>query len=298
MLEQQLINLLIDRLTDLSHKNKQIFISNVAIWIAKIFLSETKIEITHEYDPPWDSSGITYNTNLPFEIEEYTSLSSFIETELNGQSNPTFISGFGMGHDTYSKELDELIDEWIISQLKETIDVLLRDKSKILFDYLKMIKAGENGGINTPFYSADDITNSILFDDIIGDFITFDFPGQLRDKVLEADLKFLVRLGLDQAKEELQEEEFKRQKYFEQEKYNQERAIKYWEKICILHRVKYQKNMPQKVDKAYYDNYVHSILENEYKEGANIENIQFLGKYLDNYFSNSVACLLSRFKNN
>ena len=114
-----------------------------------------------------------------------------------------------MGHDTYSKELDELIDEWIISQLKETIDVLLRDKSKILFDYLKIIKAGENGGINTPFYSADDITNSILFDDIIGDFITFDFPGQLRDKVLEADLKFLVRLGLDQAKEELQEEEFK-----------------------------------------------------------------------------------------
>ena len=107
-----------------------------------------------------------------------------------------------MGHDTYSKELDELIDEWIISQLKETIDVLLRDKSKILFDYLKIIKAGENGGINTPFYSADDITNSILFDDIIGDFITFDFPGQLRDKVLEADLKFLVRLGLDQAKEE------------------------------------------------------------------------------------------------
>lgn len=122
MVEQELIDLLIKRTAKHANQNKHKYIQEVAIWISKVFLSETKKNITFAYDRSWDTSGKIYKMEYPFCIDDYTTLDSFIEIKYNGFSEPSFISGMGMFHNYCSNELDDLTNEWISLQLKETID--------------------------------------------------------------------------------------------------------------------------------------------------------------------------------
>jgi len=66
----------------------------------------------------------------------------------------------------------------------------------------------------------------------------------LKKEVGKMDIKLLVKLGQKQAREEVRNEEITRQKSAEEQKINREKAEKFWSKICTLHQIRYQKNIP------------------------------------------------------
>jgi hypothetical protein len=210
------------------------------------------------------------------------------------------MSGIGMFHDTYSNELDELTDVWVASQLEKTMERLL-EESELILEYAKLREQEDNERnkylkISNDYRTAAEITELIMCDDIIGDFLVFDFPLELKEEVGKMDIEFLVKLGQQQAKEEVRQEEIARQKGAKEQKENREKAEKTWRRICTIHKIKYQKNMPQKMEKPYFDQYVYPIIENTYKEDEDILSIRLIGEYLSFQFSNSVAYKLMQYK--
>lgn len=294
MFERELIDLLVTRTTKHANQNIQKYIQEVTVWISKVFLSETKTKITFESDPPWDTSGLNYNTGYSFNIRDYTSLDSFIKNEYNGSSHPSFISGMGMFHDFYSSELDELTDEWISLQLKETIELLLEEKNQLILKYADLHEDNETH--KCEYKTADEISQLIYDDSIIGDFLVFEYPMELKRRIGQMDINLLFKIGHGQANNMLMQEETARQKRREVEKINQEKAEKCWNRICKLHRVRYKKDMPQKIEKDYYDQYLYPILKEEFKANEDILNIKLLGRFFSYKFSHSVAVKLINYK--
>ena len=295
--EEKLIDLLVGRTEEHASKNEHKYILEVAVWISKIFLTETQTDITHDYDPPWDSSGTIYDTEKPFNADDYTNLFSFTENEFNGDSHPSFESGMGIFHDCYSDELNSLTDDWIQSQLGETVKKLVEEDNQLLTEYAKL-REEEEIIKKEQFRTAEEITELLNYDDILSDFIVFDYPVKLKEIVGKMEIKFLLKIGHKQAKEEIKQVQILMQKNMDEHEINQKKAEKYWAKICKLHKLRYQKAMPSKVEKAYYDQYVSPILEDEYDSGEDVLNIRLLGQYLGFTFSHSVAFILSQFKGN
>lgn len=289
-MNEQLTNLLIKKLKEQANKNRQRFIQQVAVWIAEILLSETKTEITNEFDPVWDTSGITLNTDQLFNIKDYTSLDSFIENEYNGTSQPSFISGMGLFHNVYANELEELITEWISLQFEETIHQLLKDRNELLLEYLALREIT---------HDHSEVLADLYEEDSIGDVLILEFPIELRESLGKMDINLLFKIGQIHAQENIRHKEVEHQRKNEELYINVGKAEKYWNKICKLHKLRYQKDMPHKVEKPYYDQYVYPILVVECMENNDtINNIRLLGMHLGHKFSNSVALKLSFFKCN
>lgn len=296
MNEQGLLNLLEKRIKKHANQDIENYIREVAVWITKILLSDTKTKITFELDPPWDSSGKTFDTCNSFNISDYETLDNFIENEYNGTSHASFISGMGVFHDFYSSELDVLTDNWVSLQMRETIKLLLKEKNQLILEYAKLREEKDRIAHKCQYKTAEEITQLIVDDDIIGDFLFFYYPIELKRRIGQMDIKLLFKLGQAQAIDELKQEEIARQKRREEHKINQEKAEKCWNYICKLHKVRYHKDMPQKIEKEYYDQFLYPLLKLEFKEHDAILNVRLLGQFLRYKFSNSVAYRLINYK--
>ncbi|RCW74996.1 hypothetical protein [Saliterribacillus persicus] len=294
--EQELINLLEKRIYKHANHKIEKYLQEIAVWISKILLSETKTEITFEFDPPWDSSGQILNTNFPFEISDYETLDSFLENEYNGSSRPSFMSGHGLFHDFYSSELDELTDNWIALQVTETINVLLKENNHLILNYAKLREDEESQSHKTQYKTAEEISQLIYLDDILGDFLVIDYPIELKEFVGKMDITLLFKQGHHQANNELKQEKIARQIREKEQLINQEQAKKFWNYICKLHRVRYQRNIPSKIEKNYYDQFLYPLLKEEFKENEDVLNIRLVGQYMEHKFSNSVYFKLINFE--
>jgi hypothetical protein len=294
--EQELISLLEKRTAKHANQNIEKYIQEVAVWVSKILISETKTKITFEYAPPWDSSGQTYNTGHSFDIGEYDTLDSFIENEYNDSSHASFVSGMGIFHDFYSNELDELTDNWVALQLEETVDLLLKEKNQLILEYAKLREIEDSITQKCQYKTAKEISQLIYTDDIIGDFLVIDYSIELKRQIGQMDIKLLFKLGNNQAHDELRQEENTSQKRKEEQIINKEKVDKFWKSICRLHRIRYQKDMPQKIEKDYYDQFLYPFLKEEFKENDDILKIRLLGQFVSYKFSNSVAIKLINYE--
>lgn len=205
--DQELISLLEKRTEQHANHNMEEYIQKVAVWLSKILLSETKTIITFEYDPQWDSSGVTLNTGYSFDITDYDTLDSFIQNEYNGLSHASYVSGMGLFHVFYSSELDELTDDWIALQLEETISLLLKEKNQTLLKYANSKEEDDSTTHECQYKTAEEISQLIYHDDIIGDFLVCDFPIKLKRRIGQMDIELLSKLGKDQANGALKKEE-------------------------------------------------------------------------------------------
>ncbi len=93
-----------------SNKWKKSILDKAIKKIIANFYSNEKIEITHDYDPPYDSSGQVIHTNNKYKVEDYRLFSDFLE-EYNGVSEATFISGCGLYWQTYKGEIEQILRE-------------------------------------------------------------------------------------------------------------------------------------------------------------------------------------------
>ncbi|KAB8127096.1 hypothetical protein F9U64_18555 [Gracilibacillus oryzae] len=294
MTEEEFNNLLINRTTEHIEQNIDKYIQMVAVWISKILLADTKNDITFEFDPQWDRSGTIYKTEKQFNIDDYSTLDSFITNEYNGSSRPSYLSGMGTFHDYYLSELDELTDEWVLLQLTEIIALLLQENNRLILEFARLNDLDNNNKSTNQL--ATEISQLVYSDGFIGDFLVVDAPIELKESIGNMAIKFLFKFGKHEAKVELRQEENDRQKRMKEEKNKKVKVEKCWNKICLLHKVKYQKYMPEKVEKNYFNKYVYPILKAEFRDNKNAADIQLIGKFLSFKFSNSVAVILSTYK--
>ena len=94
-----------------SQKDKEAIVDKAYRKIIKNFYTQDKIEITHDYDPPFDCSGQAYRTHEYYRLMDYQTFEDFLE-EYNGASQASYMSGCGLFWRTYSDEIeDEIRDE-------------------------------------------------------------------------------------------------------------------------------------------------------------------------------------------
>ena len=68
--------------------------------------------ISHDFDPPWDSSGFLFSksSDASFDIGVYKKVGDFF-VNYTGNSEATYTSGCGLYHETYGEHYEEWMEE-------------------------------------------------------------------------------------------------------------------------------------------------------------------------------------------
>lgn len=281
-------NILKEELKNQYENNINDYIQSVANWFAYIILSNNKHEIDHSLDPLWDNSGMVRCIDEQFELNDYATFNDFIEREYTGESIASYVSGHGMYHYTYEEPFDQITLEWLISQLHLVIKSLIEKENKHLEEWVKKRNVLFN------IKEADEITDIILFEDIVGNFF-FTYVGEIKDYLLNTHPIILFSRGKEEAINRIIKEKIKQKDDQKEFQKNWEKAEFIWEKILKMYKLKYGQEIPNKIKKPLYDKKVKQLLIEAYKNGVNIEEIQNIGEFLSFKFSNSVSSLISNF---
>src|SRR5688572_18924149 len=73
------------------------------------------IEVKHDDDPPWDSSGDArrYQADSLMLLTRYTSFADWLDNVHTGNSIASYVSGMGIFWETYQEKMRELIGELV-----------------------------------------------------------------------------------------------------------------------------------------------------------------------------------------
>lgn len=128
-------------------------VMNIYVTFCENILKGICYEITHEYDPPFDSSGsLVRDIMLPEDllkkyINEFNTLEEWADQVYIGHSEATYISGYGLGYPTYESEFTNQINSTFYSIVDEIlsdreddvdsiIDGIVFEMSSILYNYI------------------------------------------------------------------------------------------------------------------------------------------------------------------
>jgi hypothetical protein len=81
-------------------------------------------EIDYSGDPPWDSSGrlVEQESSEAERLHKYKTLGQWMEDCYTGQTTASYVSGCGLFHDSYSKQIEDeigrLAEDFLIRERK------------------------------------------------------------------------------------------------------------------------------------------------------------------------------------
>lgn len=146
--------------------------------IAKFFVdivdNKKKNKMTYDLDPSYDRSGHVFSTNISYKLRDYKLVNDFLESEYTGNWNASYESGCGKYWDTYSKDFDEFIREFINDIIEEA--------------FQKLGYINDNGEKVKLFDIFDQFDNIIGNDEI-------EIEGDFYKKISESDAKEFYELG-------------------------------------------------------------------------------------------------------
>ena len=156
-------------------KDKEAIVDKAYRKIIKNFYTQDKVEIAHDYDPPYDCSGQAYNTHKSYKLMDYEIFEDFLD-EYTGSSRASYMSGCGLFWRTYSNEVeDEIRDEH--------------------YNYCKNILTNELNLPKDSSYSIDDYYDEFedeLYDDF-GILVEYDLMGMKEAIAKEPFVKALLK---------------------------------------------------------------------------------------------------------
>lgn len=270
-------------------KNYQDYIKKVATKFAYIIIKKKKVVIDHSWDPKWDHSGRTREINESYNLQDYETFGEFVENEYNGISVASYTSGMGFYHKTYSEDFEKLSYEWISDQLYNVIKKLIENNNEILKQWIK------KRNIENSKKLLDEIYDIIISEDLIVDFLITS-SIELFYNILSTNPKILFNRGKTSAFKKIRLENLKNKKRREKRKKERKEAEKIWNKISKMYKLKYNKNIPKKINKSHYNSRIKSLLKQINNNGISISKIQNIGKHLGFNFSNSVERIIINFK--
>ena len=232
--------------------NLENFIQDVATSVAYDILFQTKYQITHDFDPPYDCSGklITIEGQDRFYVKNYNMLGDFFE-EYTGNTTATYWSGCGLSHDTYEKEYEELIRDYIYNSLlpKAVSELCHCDKE----EFCKLLK-NNDVNIDDIEQTPENLSGEIIFSDIIGDEL-LGIEDEIIEVIRNMDISFLYKKGKLLAMEIQREEEIKHQESREIAEKELQESKKIWGKLPILYKLRFGTELPAKIDKSNYSKF-------------------------------------------
>lgn len=91
----------------------QDIVASTACRFVRWVLNGKTHSLSHDFDPPWDSSGTirTENADQKSLLMRYPTLDGWLENEYTGNSTATHTRGVGLSWDTYGDELEDMIEE-------------------------------------------------------------------------------------------------------------------------------------------------------------------------------------------
>ncbi len=193
-----------------------------------------------------------------------------------------------MYHYTYEEPFEQITLEWLSSQLHLAIISLIEKENKYLQEWV------ENKKIPFNVKEADEITDTILFEDIVGDFF-YSYYREIQDNVIDTHPIIIFNRGKEEAIKRIKKEKIKQKERQNNYQKGRKKAEFLWKKISKMYKLKYKHEMPNKIEKPLYHKRVKQLLIEIYKNGVNIDEIQNIGQFLSFNFSNSVSSLISNF---
>ena len=272
-------------------KHNNSYLQLVSNWFAYIILSNEKYIVDHSLDPTWDYSGRLLKAEEPFDLNDYVTFGDFVETEYTEDSTASFTSRCGLYHTTYDEPLEYLTNEWLMSLLEPVIKDLIKNDNEYLMEWIAI----EKKNIISSSEDIDGIIDEIFDDDLIGDFILTS-SLELLESLKPIHPIFLFNRGKVEALKTIESERVKQKKMREDYRINSKKAQLLWNKIIKMYQEKYNEVMPHRIEKPLYDQKVKSLLIELHRNGTDVKEIQYIGKHINHYFSNSVRGLISGFK--
>lgn len=286
--QEKFTELLIAKTKGIASQNKHTYILEVSEWAARVFIEGTRKEVTHYYDPPWDSSGQLVETGKPFSLEDYTTLGSFIENEYNGMTEASYLSGCGLFHRTYWDNFEELTRSWVIQQLETALKSLSLQYEQPLKEYIKEINY-----LDEEANTIEDMMTVLIDENDIVDLLLYGYSFELMTEIQEMDFTFLVKKSESMMREKVEKERMEAIRQAElqdkQRKTDNQIAERIWNELAEEHKTRYQKNIPSYIDRPYFKIFIYPLLQDMIKSGTNREDIKKLAQFYSHLFSNSVS---------
>lgn len=108
----------------------------ICVELAYTIMFSPKYAVSHEFDPPWDHSGMLIKLNEGFSSKDYASVADFLE-EYTGESKASFMSRHGFFHVKYEEYFEDMIREFVFECY---CDVLSEIDREVVIELL--IKSG------------------------------------------------------------------------------------------------------------------------------------------------------------
>ena len=242
-------------------------------------LTGQKRYITHDFDPPWDSSGNLFSKSIDanFDINDYDKVGDYFE-EYTGNSQASFISGHGLYFETYG----EYYREWIEDNYRDAhYDVFQEIDIEVLMAVASRVLTKDT------IYLLDkvDLINELT--QVMDEFQDHSW-GHAENLILEIsemDISFVYKLGEKQAKEQLHKEKIEienKRKEIEKEKvaFN-----KIWSILEKKYRLANKKPFPKRIEMPDFKSFKHFLDEHKVPEHERV----WISKYAPISFSNSVS---------
>lgn len=254
-------------------------VENIKKWIpsqlAYDVLTGKRYELTHYYDPPYDSSGKLVTDYDSFDVNHYKTVGDFLD-ELTGISNATYLSGHGLHYSTYGEYYEELIKEKLIithiAYMKSYGFETLHSLGKLYLEY--------------DYEDIDSLINELV--ESIEEFGYWSHLGCVHEIMQELniiDFKYIFKQGEQNARKRIKEKE----KEFERERKQIEQDKLYCEKLWTVLEKQYQLifqcPIPKRIEIANYEPFNAFLVQ----VGVTNKERELISRFSPISFSNSVS---------
>lgn len=252
-----------------------VLLTNLAEELAYDFMFTPKYKITHEYDSPWDCSGMLVQENDLISVDDYYSVEDFFD-EYTGQSTASYTSGIGFLHNSFGEKYEDVVREFVFGCY---IEVLSETDNNLLIQQLLAHGYDISGTENEDIIQA--VTDYELFEE------PFWYHLEIIERVKPLSLKMMVARGKNGAIKKHHHQLARRIEEDKKISFEQNEAYKIWNKLQKLFRLQKGYSLPKIEMKDY-------IMFSEFLEYNRISYDEkiFLAKYMGNKFSNKVCVCL------
>ena len=243
-------------------------------------MTASKFYLSHDYDPPWDQSGTLFkcSTNEGFQVANYDTVENFFN-EYTGNSVASYVSHHGIFYETYG----ENYFNWFVEKYRNTqydyfkklghevLDLLAKDI------YEKNYWETKDLEINDLIYGLIDEIEE--FEDML-----FHYAEVTCSKIRMMDVHLIYKLGEQEAKEQIVQEQIERKKAEKQMRDEKEAFLKRWQLLENKYRLVFQKPFPKRIEMPDFEAFKNFLDQHDVSK----EERGLIAKYAPISFSNRV----------
>lgn len=245
--------------------------------LAYILMFFPKYAVTHEFDPPWDCSGILIKLNEKFSSKDYACVADFLK-EYTGQSRASYVSGCGFFYVRYEEYFEDVIRDFVFECYCE---VLSEIDSGILFELL--IKSGYDVSEEDKVDIIRTIREFELFEEPLG------YHYELLERIQMINFELMILRGKEEALEKHETQLRLSKERNKRAKVEKEVAETLWHKLQKLYKLQTGSQL-LKIEMKNYKNFRKFL---DFNQVSREERI-LLAQQLSHKFSDKVCLNLCR----